>query len=230
LRKILSLLFILLCVVWAYIAYNSETTSEPDTAINLIVENIELARTHYETSPFLVMLGYATLLFVSAVLGLPPPGLVTIAGAALFGFLPTLLISLPITIMGALVPFSLSRSVLGPLIRQKFPTQLEMMQKGLNEDGAWYLFSLRLVPLVPFPIVNLVMGLTVMPARIFAVVSFAGRIPLTILYCHAGLQLGAIKSTADIFTPNVIVSLLALAIVPHLARALLKLRKRKHAF
>jgi uncharacterized membrane protein YdjX (TVP38/TMEM64 family) len=126
-------------------------------------------------------------------------------------------------------PFYLSRSVIGPLIKKKFPTQLAAIQKGLDEDGAWYLFSLRLVPLVPFPIVNLVMGLTIMQAKIFAGVSFAGRIPLTLLYSHAGMQLGSIRSTADIFTPQVIGSLLAVAVLPHIARALLNLRKRRLA-
>ena len=224
-RKVFGLLFILLCCGWAIIALNTGDKAEPDAALKFVGENIDRVRAFYESNPVLAMLGFTAFLFLSAVIGLPPPGIVTMAGAALFGFLPAALLSLPTTILGAMFPFFLSRSVLGPLIKKKFPTQLAMMQKGLDEDGAWYLFSLRLVPLVPFPIVNLVMGLTMMPAKIFAGVSFAGRIPLNLLYSHAGMQLGSIKATTDIFTPQVIGSLLAVAVLPHIARALLNLRK-----
>lgn len=218
-------LFILLCFFWAFTALKSSGASEPDAAIKFMVAHLDQARAYYDSNPILAMLGFTAVLFASAVIGLPPPGIVTMAGAALFGFLPTALISLPTTILGAMFPFTLSRSVFGPLIKKKFPTQLTTMQKGLDKDGAWYLFSLRLVPLVPFPIVNLVMGITNMPAKVFAGVSFAGRIPLTLLYSHAGMKLGTIKSTADIFTPQVIGSLLAVALLPHIARALLNLRK-----
>lgn len=228
-RKVIALLFILLCFFWAFTAHKSSGASEPDAAIKFMVEHLGQARAYYDSNPTLVMLSFAVVLFASAVVGLPPPGIVTMAGAALFGFLPAALISLPITILGAMFPFALSRSILGPLIKKKFPTQLTIMQNGLGKDGAWYLFSLRLVPLVPFPIVNLVMGITNMPARVFAGVSFAGRIPLTLLYSHAGMQLGTIKSTADIFTPQVIGSLLAVAVLPHIARALLNLRKSSPA-
>ncbi len=228
-RKVVGLLFILLCVAWAIIALNANGKPEPDAALTFVVDNLDRVRAFYETNPVLAILGFATVIFASSVIGLPPPGILTMAGAALFGFLPAALISLPTTIIGAMFPFYLSRSVIGPLIEKKFPAQLATMQKGLDKDGVWYLFSLRLVPLVPFPIVNLVMGLTVMPAKIFAGVSFAGRIPLTILYSHAGMQFGSIRSTADIFTPQVIGSLLAVALLPHLARMLLNLRKTRLA-
>jgi len=224
LRKALGILFIIFCFAWAFIAFNADEATEPDSAIQFIADNLDRVRTYYEASPFFTILGYCAVIFASAVVGLPPPGLVTITGAALFGFLPAVVISLPMTILGALIPFSLSRTILGPLIKKKFPTQLTTVQNGLSTDGAWYLFSLRLVPLVPFPLVNLLMGLTVMEAKVFAAVSFVGRIPLTLLYCHAGLQLGSIKTTSDIFTPQVLTSLLAVAVFPHIARMLLKLR------
>jgi uncharacterized membrane protein YdjX (TVP38/TMEM64 family) len=229
LRKVFGLLFFLLCFAWAIIAINADKSSEPDKGLAFVIDNLARVQTFCEARPALAMLGFAAVIFGSGVIGLPPPGVITMAGAALFGFLPAALISLPTTIFGAMFPFYLSRSVIGPLIKKKFPTQLAAMQKGLDEDGAWYLFSLRLVPLVPFPIVNLVMGLTIMPAKIFAGVSFAGRIPLTLLYSQAGMQLGSIRSTADIFTPQVIGSLLAVAVLPHIARALLNLRKRRLA-
>ncbi len=219
----------MLCFAWAFVSLLSDGGTEPDAAINFIAMHLDEARAFYKENFFLAVLGFTAAVFAAAVIGLPPPGLVTMAGAAVFGFLPAACISLPTTILGALIPFSLSRSVLGPLIEKKFPVQLSMIQKGLNEDGAWYLFSLRLVPLVPFPIVNLVMGITNMPAKLFAGVSFFGRIPLTLLYSHAGIQLGSIKSTSDIFTPQVIGSLLAVAVLPHIARTLLNLRKSSPA-
>ena len=201
--------------------------TEPDTAMNFILSNLEQTRSFTASNPVLATLGFTAILFASAVIGLPPPGIVTMAGAAVLGFVPAILASLPTTIIGAMFPFALSRYAFGPFVKKRFSAQLALMQRGLGEDGAWYLFSLRLVPLVPFPIVNLVMGLTNMPAKVFAGVSFAGRIPLTLLYSHAGMQIGAIRSSTDIFTPQVIGSLLAVAVLPHLAKTLLSLRRSR---
>ena len=112
----------------------------------------------------------------------------------------------------------MSRVLLRDWVQQRFARQLRAVNEGFRRDGAFYLFSLRLVPLFPFFLINLLMGLLPIPARRFYWVSQLGMLPGTAVYVNAGTQLGQLESTAGLLSPALLGSFVLLALFPLLAR------------
>lgn len=168
-------------------------------------------------------IGAATVFFLAyAVLGaLSVPGaalVLTLAAGALFGVAwGSLLVSFASS-LGALAAFLISRFLLRELIERRFPYAIERVNAGIREDGAYYLFGLRLVPVFPYFVINLVMGLTRLPARTYYWVSQVGMLPATFIYVNAGTRLGEISSGRDILSAEVALSLAALGVFPLVAR------------
>jgi pyruvate/2-oxoglutarate dehydrogenase complex dihydrolipoamide dehydrogenase (E3) component/uncharacterized membrane protein YdjX (TVP38/TMEM64 family) len=176
----------------------------------------------YQSNP-LATAGLYFAIYV-AVTGLSLPGatILTLAGGAIFGLkLGTVLVSFAST-LGATVALLVSRFVFRDWVQTRFRTQLQTINTGVARDGAFYLFSLRLVPVVPFFAINLAMGLTAMPALRFAWVSQLGMLAGTIVYVNAGTQLGGLQSPAGLLSPVLIGSFLLLAVFPFLARSAIK--------
>lgn len=159
-------------------------------------------------------------------LSLPLATWLSLAGGALFGrWLGTALVSVAATV-GATLAFLSSRYVLRDFVQQRWGQRLEPLNRGVEQDGAFYLFTLRLVPAVPFFLINLGMGLTAMRTLTFAVVSWIGMLPATFLYVSAARELATIESPRDILSPTVIGSLALLGIVPLVLRKVLQWRRR----
>jgi pyruvate/2-oxoglutarate dehydrogenase complex dihydrolipoamide dehydrogenase (E3) component/uncharacterized membrane protein YdjX (TVP38/TMEM64 family) len=155
-----------------------------------------------------------------AVTGLSLPGaaVMTLAVGALFGPLAgTLIVSFASTI-GATLAFLASRHVFRDAVRARLGTRLDALDRGIAREGAFYLFTLRLVPVFPFFLVNLAMGLTRMPARTFAWVSQIGMLPGTVAYVLAGTQLGAVQRPQDVLSPSLLVAFAALGLLPLVLR------------
>jgi uncharacterized membrane protein YdjX (TVP38/TMEM64 family) len=156
-----------------------------------------------------------------AVTGLSLPGAVilTLAGGFLFGAVPaTLFVNLGAT-TGATLAFLASRYLLRDWVEQKFGKWLGPVQQGFAQNAFSYLMTLRLIPLFPFFVVNLVSGLTRMNVGTYVVATALGIIPGSFVYAYAGRQLGTINSLKDIASPGVIgafVLLGLLALVPNL--------------
>lgn len=112
-----------------------------------------------------------------------------------------------------------ARLLFRDLVRRKFSARLRQINRGLQRGGWTYLLSLRLAPVVPFVLVNLLFGVTDFPARRFWWVSQLGMLPATLVFVNAGTQLGGIRSLSGILSPGVLVSLLLLAVLPLAARA-----------
>ena len=163
--------------------------------------------------------------YVSATaLSLPIATWLSLAAGALFGrWLGTGLVSVAAT-LGATLAFLSSRYVLRDFVQQRWGQRLEPINRGVTQDGAFYLFTLRLVPAVPFFLINLGMGLTTMRTLTFAVVSWIGMLPGTFLYVSAGRELSQIESPRGILSPGVIGSLALLGIVPLLLRKIVQRR------
>jgi pyruvate/2-oxoglutarate dehydrogenase complex dihydrolipoamide dehydrogenase (E3) component/uncharacterized membrane protein YdjX (TVP38/TMEM64 family) len=165
-----------------------------------------------------------------AVTGLSLPGaaVMTLAVGALFGLVAgTLIVSFASTI-GATLAFLASRHVFRDVVRARLGPRLEAVDRGIAREGAFYLFTLRLVPVFPFFLVNLAMGLTRMPARTFAWVSQIGMLPGTIAYVLAGTQLAAVQRPQDVLSPALLGALAALGLLPLvLRRAVVALRARR---
>ncbi|MFT7285924.1 MAG: pyruvate/2-oxoglutarate dehydrogenase complex dihydrolipoamide dehydrogenase (E3) component [Halieaceae bacterium] len=165
-----------------------------------------------------------------AVTGLSLPGaaIMTLAGGALFGFWLALLLVSFASSLGATLAFLVSRLLLKDWVQGRFGRQLKALNDGFERDGPFYLFSLRLVPVFPFFVINLMAGLLPISARRFYWVSQLGMLPATAVYVNAGTQLGQLESAAGIISPALLGSFLLLAVFPFIARFLSnKLRQRR---
>lgn len=162
-------------------------------------------------------------------LSLPGATVMTLAVGAIFGlFWGTVLVSFAST-LGATLAFLIARFLLRDMVQRRFGDRLKAINAGIEKDGAFYLFALRLVPLFPFFVINLAMGLTNLKTLTFAWVSQVGMLLGTIVYVNAGTQLGQVESPADVLSAGLIASFVLLGLFPLLARklvALLKARKQ----
>lgn len=166
--------------------------------------------------------GYFLLYVLVAALSLPAAAIITLAGGAVFGFWWGLLLVSFASSIGATLAFLLARTILRDWVQQRFGSHLEPINRGMAKDGVFYLFTLRLVPLFPFFLVNLVMGLTPISTRAFYVVSQLGMLFGTALYVNVGAQLGLVASVPGVLSIGVIRAIVVLALFPWVARALLR--------
>lgn len=178
--------------------------------------------------PLRAALFFFTAYVLVTALSLPGATVMTLVGGAIFGlWWGTLLISFASSI-GATLAFLASRWLLGGWVQARFAERLKTFNAGMERDGAFYLFTLRLVPLVPFFVINLAMGLTRIRPLTFYGVSQLGMLPATLVYVNAGTQLAQINSLAGIVSPGLLASLVLLGVFPLVARkasAILKARK-----
>ena len=175
----------------------------------------------------LLAVGGFFLIYVAvAALSIPGAAIMTLAAGAVFGLMVgTILVSFASSI-GATLAFLLSRFLLQDYVEQKFAATAEKINGGIDAEGAYYLFSLRLVPLFPFFVINLAMGLTRLRAHTFYWVSQLGMLAGTVVYVNAGTQLGQIQSTGDILSPGLLGSFALLGIFPLLAKKTMELLRR----
>ncbi|MGB5855151.1 MAG: FAD-dependent oxidoreductase [Oceanisphaera sp.] len=181
-------------------------------------------------SPWLIAGGFFVLYVLMAALSLPGAAIMTLAAGAFFGVWQGLVLVSFASSIGATLAFLVSRFLLRDQVQQRFGDKLKAMNKGMNRDGAFYLFTLRLVPVFPFFIINLLMGLTALPARTFYWVSQLGMLPGTLVYVNAGTQLAAINSLSGILSPALLASFALLGLFPLLARAVLRLVQRRKVY
>jgi pyruvate/2-oxoglutarate dehydrogenase complex dihydrolipoamide dehydrogenase (E3) component/uncharacterized membrane protein YdjX (TVP38/TMEM64 family) len=182
----------------------------------------------YARQPWMVAGIYFLIYVVATALSFPGATILTLAGGAIFGFSWGLLIASFASCIGATLAFLAARFVLRDSVQNRFSQRLDEINKGIEKDGAFYLFTLRLVPLVPFFVINLVMGLTRMKVRTFYWVSQLGMLAGTAVYVNAGTQLGKIDSLKGILSPGLIGSFVLLGIFPLIARKVIEaVRKRQ---
>jgi len=180
-------------------------------------------------SPVLTVLVY--FLVYVAVTGLSVPGatILTLIGGAIFGLVwGTVIISFASTV-GATVAFLASRFLFRDAVQRRFGERLTTINRGMEKDGVFYLFTLRLVPIFPFFIINLVMGLTRLRPRTFYWVSQAGMLPATIVYVNAGTELGQLESTRGLLSPGLLLAFALLGLFPLAAKWFVNAARRRHA-
>lgn len=181
----------------------------------------------YNEHQFLVIAGYMLMYILVTSLSLPGAAVMTLAGGALFGLLTgTIVVSFASTI-GATFACFVSRFILRDWVQGKFGDKLNTVNVGIEKEGAFYLFTLRLIPVFPFWLINLVMGLTKMPLKNFYLVSQIGMLPGTMVYVNAGKELAKIESLSGILSPGLILSFVLLGIFPIITKKLLSLYKTK---
>lgn len=172
----------------------------------------------YQKNPVMVLGVYFGSYIVVTALSLPGALIISLAGGAVFGTLTgTIVVSFASSI-GATAACFFSRYLVGNWVQGKFEDKLQVINKGVEEEGLFYLFTLRLIPLFPFFVINLVMGLTKMPIRSFYWVSQLGMLPGTIVFINAGSQLGQLESLSGILSPSLISSFVLIGVFPLIAR------------
>ncbi len=150
---------------------------------------------------------FFVLYVVVTALSLPGAAIMTLLGAALFGFWWSLLLVSFASTIGATLAFLFSRFILRDWVQNKFGHRLAPINAGIAKDGPIYLFTLRLIPVFPFFVINLLMGLTPISTRMFYLVSQVGMLAGTMVYINAGTQLGEIDSLSGIISAPVLISL-----------------------
>ncbi len=182
-----------------------------------------------EAHPWSAAATYFVLYVIVTGLSLPGAAVLTVAGGAVFGLVSgTLLVSFASS-LGATLAFLAARFLLRDVVQARFGERLEAIDAGIARDGAFYLFTLRLVPAFPFFLINLAMGMTALPVRTFYWVSQVGMLAGTIVYVNAGTELAKIDSLASILSPGFVVSLVLLGIFPLLAKKALERIKSRRA-
>jgi pyruvate/2-oxoglutarate dehydrogenase complex dihydrolipoamide dehydrogenase (E3) component/uncharacterized membrane protein YdjX (TVP38/TMEM64 family) len=183
-----------------------------------------------EQSPLLIMGGFFTLYVLVAALSLPGAAILTLASGALFGLAEGLVIASFASSLGALLAFLVSRYLLRDTIKAKFPERLKAIDAGVKKEGAFYLFTLRLVPVFPFFLVNLLMAVTGIKAWTFYWVSQIGMFLGTMVYVNAGTQLADIESLSGILSPKLILSFVLLGLLPLIANAIINKIKQRQVY
>ena len=226
-KKHLKKIVILLLIIAFIVAYKVFNLGQYLT-LSYIKASQEKFSLLYAEHQILVIAGYMMIYILVTSLSLPGATVMTLAGGALFGlWVGTAVVSFASTI-GATLACFVSRFLLRDWVQATLGDRLKTVNEGIEREGKFYLFTLRLIPAFPFFVINLVMGLTKMPLRTYYWVSQLGMLPATIVYVNTGQELARIQSLSGILSPRLIFSFVLLGLFPILVKKLLALyRKRK---
>ncbi len=184
----------------------------------------------FQAHPVETVLVYFVAYVVMAALSLPGAVFMTLAGGAIFGLLwGTVIVSFASTV-GATLALLGTRFLFRDSVQARFGDKLQAVNEGIAREGAFYLFTLRLIPVFPFWLINLLFGLTSFPARSFFWVSQLGMIPGTLVYVYAGTELGQIQSLSGILSPGIIFAFTLLGIFPLIARRFVDWAKARRVY
>ncbi|UVW30047.1 FAD-dependent oxidoreductase [Massilia sp. H6] len=213
-RKQLIFIALLVAAIGAYFAFDLGQYF----TLEFLKARQQAFQAYYDANPVRAIGVFFGLYVLVTALSLPGAALMTLAGGALFGLgAGTLIVSFASAI-GATLAFFVSRYFLRDWTRQHFRSQADAIDKNVARDGAFYLLTLRLVPLFPFFLTNLVVALTSIRAWTYYWVSQLGMLPGTIAYVNAGTQLAGIDSLAGILSPAVLASFAVLGLLPIVAK------------
>ncbi|MDT0500674.1 MULTISPECIES: FAD-dependent oxidoreductase [unclassified Halomonas] len=197
--------------------------------LTLEVLQAEQARFHAWLSrePVTVIGGFFLLYVAMAALSLPGAALMTVLSGTLFGLGGGLLLVSFASTIGATLAALIARTLLRGPLERRYARQLERINAGIRREGALYLFTLRLIPLFPFFVINLVVGLTRMRLSTFYWVSQLGMLPGTVVFVNAGSELADLESLGDILSPSLLLSFVLIGLFPWLARGVVAVVRRR---
>ncbi len=213
--------FILLLVIVSCIAVFFYFDLQQFLTLEMLKSKQAAIIDYKNTHPVISAIFYAVIYIAVTGLSLPGAAILTLAGGAVFGLLwGTVIVSFASTI-GATLAFLAARFLFRDSVENRFGDRLNAVNEGMKKDGAFYLFTLRLIPVFPFFMINLLMGLTAIKTRTFFWVSQLGMLAGTIVYVNAGTQLGKITSLSDILSPGLVFSFVLLGLFPLLAKTVI---------
>ncbi len=189
--------------------------------------SLDALRTLYRDHALMMIVGYFVIYVVTTSLSIPGAIPLSIAGGAVFGFWTTTLVVSFASSIGATLACFASRFILRDWIQNRFGEKIAKVNEGIEKEGAFYLFTLRLIPIFPFWMINLAMGLTKMPLFKFYWVSQIGMLAGTMVFVNAGKELAKIESVKGIISPSLIISFVLIGIFPITVKKLIALYRSK---
>ena len=202
--------FFLIFILVSYNIYKNINFFSIASVSNLYAEIDNKVSKNY----FTYYLFFFVIYFLVAVFALPIAAILCLIIGALFGLIPGIILASFASSLGALVCFLLSRYLFKNFIEKKFDKSLKIINAGIAKDGIYYLFFVRMTPIFPFFLINLLFSVTQIKALNFYIVSQIGMLLGTLLFINAGTQLSKINSIEDIFNKYVIISLVLIALIP----------------
>lgn len=192
--------------------------------------NINAFRELYSENPFKIMGSFFVIYVLTTALSIPGATVLTLAAGALFGFSQGLVFVSFASTIGATLAFLASRFLFRDFVQTKFKDRLKSINEGVEREGAFYLFTLRLVPIFPFFVINLVMGLTPIKTVTYFFVSQVGMLLGTAVYVNAGVQLAQLDGLKGIFSPSLIASFTALGLMPLIGKKIVNTIKARKVY
>jgi len=181
----------------------------------------------HQQHPLQTALAFFLLYVVVTTLSIPGATLLTLLAGSQFGLIQgTVLVALAAT-CGATLAMLISRYLLRDWVQQRFAAPMSAINNGMEREGLYYLFALRLTPVFPFFLINLLMGLTSVKTRRYFAVSLVGMLPAIVVYLNAGRELSKLRTLSDILSPGMIVMFILLGLLPLVSRRIVE-RFRKH--
>lgn len=220
--KKVMLLFLIGLIFAGYFYFDLSTYFTLDT----LQGSKERLNEFYNQNTIGVIAGFFLVYVIMAAFSLPGAAVMTLAAGVIFGFALGLLVSSFASSLGALLATVVARYVLGDWVEEKFGDRLKKINEGIKKEGAFYLFTLRLIPIFPFFVINLVIGLTKMPLKTYYWVSQLGMLPGTAVYVFAGVQLSEVSAIGDIFSFELILAFVLIGLFPLIAKKSIELYKK----
>jgi pyruvate/2-oxoglutarate dehydrogenase complex dihydrolipoamide dehydrogenase (E3) component/uncharacterized membrane protein YdjX (TVP38/TMEM64 family) len=224
--KKIILVIVIAALVAAYFIFDVHSVLNLESIKSSQADFIDL----YQTSPWQVLAAFFIVYVLTTALSLPGAALLTLAAGAFFGFFTGLVLVSFASSIGATLAFLSSRYIFRDAVQQRFGEKLQAINTGIAREGAFYLFTLRLVPIFPFFLINVLMGLTSIPVRTFYIVSQLGMLAGTMVFVNAGTQLARIESLSGIMSPSLLLSFSLLGIFPLLAKKILNVVKQQRVY
>ncbi|MCG3863318.1 MULTISPECIES: bifunctional TVP38/TMEM64 family protein/FAD-dependent oxidoreductase [unclassified Photobacterium] len=225
-KKKLALLIVIISLIvsWVHFDLGQYLT------LDFIKQEQSALQAKIQNQPIVVYVSYFAIYVLATALSLPGAAILTLLAAAIFGFWPSLVIVSFASTIGATLAFLSSRFILRDWVQQRFGSRLKTINQGIEKEGEFYLLTLRLIPVFPFFLINLLMGLTPIKTRTFYLISQLGMLPATAIFINAGTQLSNIESLRGIISTPVLLSLALLGIFPLIAKFIVTTIKRKQVY
>lgn len=221
LKKIIILVVIAVAVACYFIF---------DLGQYLNLETLQTKKQHlenlYKQNSVFFIIGFFLIYVISTSISIPGAAILTLSAGFIFGSIVGTIIVSFASAIGATIAMIIARTLLGQSLQTKYKKQLATINKGIENDGPLYLLSLRLIPIFPFFLINLLMGLTTMPVIKYYIFSQIGMLAGTFVYVNAGTALAEINQLSDILSPKIFLSFALLGLLPIIVKFVMSILKK----
>lgn len=215
-RWVLTALFII--AIGAFFAFDLQSY----TTLETLQANEQIVVSYAEYHPVRTMAIYFTITVLCIVFALPAAALMMMLSGAIFGVTTGVIVCSCSITAGAILSFLSARFLFADFISRRFKRQAAFVNRGIEKEGVLFLVTMRLLPMMPFFVTNLLLGVTKMPLKKFWLASQLSSLPSVILFAHAGKALSTIRTFQDVLSPRLFISLTLLACFPTIARLFMR--------